>query len=146
MSALPIIPKQNSLGLDRRETVIAMVIQTSTRGTVDSDICAAKLPSVGLWLNASKSESMPEAMIRVKVDGSVYFCLLIISNMSEGGSFADDLIEERGIVSSRVALLRSAEIKPLFPRFVQKKNISSRRFSKGRKIDLGSGKKRLEMT
>lgn len=34
-------------------------------------------------------------------------------------SFADDLNEERGIVSSRVTLLlRSAEIKPLFPRFV----------------------------
>ncbi|ODQ49594.1 hypothetical protein SAICODRAFT_228385 [Saitoella complicata NRRL Y-17804] len=34
-------------------------------------------------------------------------------------SFADDLNEERGVVSSRVALLlRSAETKPLFPRFV----------------------------
>ncbi len=40
-------------------------------------------------------------------------------------SFADDLNTERGIVSSRVALLlRSAEIKPLFFRFVF--NISSR--------------------
>ena len=51
-------------------TVIAMVIQLSTRGTVDSDNwffaavrqgIAAKLPSAGLWLNASKSESMPES-------------------------------------------------------------------------------------
>ena len=47
--------------------VIVTVIQLSTRGTVDSDhwymhlveqASGAKLPSVGLWLNASKSESM----------------------------------------------------------------------------------------
>ena len=50
-------------------TDIATVIQLSTRGTVDSDNwflrlseqgIAAKLPSAGLWLNASKSESVPE--------------------------------------------------------------------------------------
>ncbi|GKE24858.1 hypothetical protein Tco_1436370, partial [Tanacetum coccineum] len=35
--------RKRELGLDRRETGIA-----------------AKLPSAGLWLNASKSESMPE--------------------------------------------------------------------------------------
>ena len=49
--------------------VAAMVIELSTRGTVHSDnwylrlpdkANAAKLPSAGLWLNASKSESMPE--------------------------------------------------------------------------------------
>ena len=43
----------------------------------------------------------------------------IISNTEEDKSFADDLNMKRGIVSSRVALLlRSAEIKPLFCRFV----------------------------
>src|ERR1700722_18704090 len=41
------------------------------------------------------------------------------ANIERDKSFADDLIKERGIVSSRVALLlRSAEIKPLFHRFV----------------------------
>jgi hypothetical protein len=40
--------------------------------------------------------------------------------MGGGESFADDLNSERGTVSSRVALLlRSAEVKPLFQRFVQ---------------------------
>ena len=40
--------------------------------------------------------------------------------MGGGESFADDLNLERGTVSSRVALLlRSAEVKPLFYRFVQ---------------------------
>ena len=44
---------------------------------------------------------------------------MIISNIGGDKSFADDLNMERGIVSSRVALLlRSAEIKPLFYRFV----------------------------
>ena len=39
---------------------------------------------------------------------------MITSNISEDKSFADDLNLERGIVSSRVALLlRSAEIKPI---------------------------------
>ena len=50
---------------------------------------------------------------------------IIISDIGEDKSFADDLNKERGIVSSRVALLlRSAEIKPLFHRFVQLNNIS----------------------
>lgn len=41
------------------------------------------------------------------------------SNIGKDKSFADDLNKERGIVSSRVALLlRSIEIKPLFYRFV----------------------------
>jgi hypothetical protein len=44
---------------------------------------------------------------------------ITILDIGEDKSFADDLNTERGIVSSRVAmLLRSAEIKPLFFRFV----------------------------
>ena len=40
---------------------------------------------------------------------------MLIHNIGVVKSFADDLNSERGIVSSRVALLlRSAEIKPLF--------------------------------
>ena len=39
--------------------------------------------------------------------------------MGVGKSRVDDLNKERGIVSGRVAvLLRSAEVKPLFKRFV----------------------------
>ena len=50
---------------------------------------------------------------------------IAISDIGEDKSFADDLNTKRGIVSSRVALLlRSAEIKPLFYRFVLM-NISS---------------------
>jgi hypothetical protein len=46
-------------------------------------------------------------------------CWKIISDIGEDKSLADDLNREQGIVSSRVALLlRSAEIKPLFRRFV----------------------------
>ena len=50
------------------------VIELSTRGTVHSDILVfapvragsgAKLSSAGLWLNASKSESVLETMIYV---------------------------------------------------------------------------------
>ena len=42
-----------------------------------------------------------------------------MQDIGEDKSFADDLNKERGIVSSRVALLlRSAEIKPMFSRFV----------------------------
>ncbi|RHZ45131.1 hypothetical protein Glove_689g4 [Diversispora epigaea] len=45
---------------------------------------------------------------------------ILISNIGVDKSFADDLNFERGIVSSRVALvLRSAEIKP-FNRFIRK--------------------------
>src|SRR4051794_21405861 len=41
--------------------------------------------------------------------------------MRRDKSFADDLIVHRGAVSSRVALLlRSAEAKPLMPRFVER--------------------------
>lgn len=44
---------------------------------------------------------------------------MITSNINEDKSFADDLNLERGIVSSRVALLlRSAEIKPIVLWFV----------------------------
>jgi hypothetical protein len=43
--------------------------------------------------------------------------------MCRDKSFADDLIVHRGVVSSRVALLlRSAETKPLMPRFVPFRN------------------------
>ena len=46
-------------------------------------------------------------------------------SVGEDKSYADDLSMKRGIVSSRVALLlRSAEIKPLFIRFVVTNNIS----------------------
>lgn len=42
-----------------------------------------------------------------------------IQDIGGDKSFVDDLNTKRGIVSSRVALLlRSAEIKPLFSRFV----------------------------
>ena len=48
---------------------------------------------------------------------------MLTSNINEDKSFVDDLNMERGIVSSRVALLlRSAEIKPLSLRFVLFKN------------------------
>jgi hypothetical protein len=54
--------------------------------------------------------------------------------MRRDKSFADDLIVHRGVVSGRVALLlRSAETKPLMPRFVPFRNpqlfISSRPLS-----------------
>lgn len=43
--------------------------------------------------------------------------------MRRDKSFADDLIAHRGVVSGRVALLlRSAETKPLMPRFVPLRN------------------------
>ena len=42
-----------------------------------------------------------------------------ISNIGKDKSFVDDLNKKQGIVSMRVGLvLRSTEIKPLFPRFV----------------------------
>ena len=44
---------------------------------------------------------------------------MLISNIGRDKSFVDDLNQEQGIVSSRVALLlRSTEIKPLFSGFV----------------------------
>jgi hypothetical protein len=44
--------------------------------------------------------------------------------MRRDKSFADDLIVHRGVVSGRVALLlRSAETKPLMPRFVPIRNL-----------------------
>jgi hypothetical protein len=51
------------------------------------------------------------------LDGSSANCN---HHMGGGESFADDLNSGQGTVSSRVALLlRSAEVKPLFQRFVQ---------------------------
>jgi hypothetical protein len=45
---------------------------------------------------------------------------MILLNIGDDKSLADDLNMKLGIVSSRVALLlRSAEIKPWFQRFVQ---------------------------
>jgi hypothetical protein len=45
--------------------------------------------------------------------------------MRRDKSFADDLIVHRGVVSGRVALLlRSAETKPLMPRFVPFRNLT----------------------
>ena len=106
---------------------------------------AAKLPCVGLWLNASKSESMLKrddfyphyiyaitnrvcfGILRNHTRGyrfrrgsvSCSHPWMITSNINEDKSFADDLNLERGIVSSRVALLlRSAEIKPIVLWFV----------------------------
>jgi hypothetical protein len=52
------------------------------------------------------------------LDGSSANCN---HHMGGGESFADDLNLGQGTVSSRVALLlRSAEVKPLFQRFVQR--------------------------
>ena len=46
-------------------------------------------------------------------------CLIVIGNIQRDKSQEDDLNMELGIVSGRVALLlRSAEIKPVFSRFV----------------------------
>ena len=58
---------------------------------------------------------------------------IAIQDIGEDKSFVNDLNTERGIVSSRVAmLLRSAEIKPLFYRFVLLNNISPfRHFPEG---------------
>ena len=50
----------------------------------------------------------------------MYVCRKIISNDGQVKSFVDDLSTERGTVSMRVAfVLRSAEVQPLFLRFVQ---------------------------
>ena len=59
--------------------------------------------------------------ILVARKGASSSCRIVISDIGEDKSLADDLNKEQGIVSSRVALLlRSAEIKPLFHRFVRK--------------------------
>ena len=80
---------------------------------------AAKLPSVGSWLNASKPESMLD---RDDYLPSALFAATIASanatinnqNIALDKSFADDLNMKRGIVSSRVALLlRSTEVHPV---------------------------------
>ena len=95
---------------------------------------AAKLPSVGLWLNASKSESMLVCwryfiamffvtLIFVLVTvvvlsfdqglGKVY-CKNNLSNIALK-SIVDDFNMEPGVVSMRVVfVLRSAEIQPVF--------------------------------
>ena len=82
---------------------------------------AAKLPNVGLWLNASKSESMLAATIFTLTGVFVpiafwstrYFTTL--PNVGRVKSSVDDLIMERGTVSMGVAfVLRPAEVQPLF--------------------------------
>ena len=103
----------------------------------------AKLPSVGLWLNASKSESVlerndifsgnfwrtpvevPRYLLRHNSAGPAkgrWARSLPVNrtrNIAKAKSFADDLNKERGIVRGRVAvLLRSSEIKPLFSDFI----------------------------
>ena len=55
--------------------------------------------------------------------GVLVYCNL---TMRRDKSFVDDLIVHRGVVSSRVTLsLRSAETKPLMPRFVPLRNLPS---------------------
>ena len=95
---------------------------------------AAKLSSVGLWLNASKSESMlacddihldrcfvSSDSLRVNIKNYQHCPLKrqvwwsLIFNVGQVKSFVDDLNKERGTVSMRVAfVLRSAEVQPLF--------------------------------
>ena len=53
--------------------------------------------------------------------GVLVYCNL---TMRRDKSFVDDLIVHRGVVSGRVTLLlRSAETKPLMPRFVPLRNL-----------------------
>ena len=106
----------------------------------------ASLPSAGLWLNASKSESRPdmrrylshhcvgrqryELRARVEPQQKVFADPPIsaggdlddIHPMRRGGvkSFVDDLVLGRGVVISRAATsLRSVETQPLTRRFVR---------------------------
>jgi hypothetical protein len=110
--------------------------------TVSWKASAVTPPCVGLWLNASKSETKLERddfyLLQVSwlaIDTQVLrivtgwvqgkrkrFALSrrkIILDFGGDKSFADDLNIEQSAVSSRVALLlRSAEAKLLFSRFV----------------------------
>ena len=95
---------------------------------------AAKLPSVGLWLNASKSESM---LVCWRYFIAMFFVTLIfvlvnvvVPSVDQGlykvyyknnlsnivlKSIVDDFNMEPGVVSMRVVfVLRSAEIQPVF--------------------------------
>ena len=72
---------------------------------------------------------------------------MAISNIGRDKSFADDLNTERGIVSSRVALLlRSAEIKPLFQRFVLEKEPNQNFFFLSSNGDVEGSLKSLSLT
>ncbi|KAF7762734.1 hypothetical protein Agabi119p4_9327 [Agaricus bisporus var. burnettii] len=91
MSALPIIPKQNSTVVRQYER------NCSFRYLVFAPVRSgngAKLSSAGLWLNASKSESVLETMMwagllqRKCCGGLSTNCN---HNMGGGESFADDL-------------------------------------------------------
>ena len=114
-----------------------------------------RLPSEGLWLNASKSESRPdmrryhshfsrrEAEIwpltcvgQVEPQQKVFAVPPIsvggglddIHPMRRGGvkSFVDDLVLGRGVVPSRAATsLRSVETQPLTRRFVRTRRATS---------------------
>ena len=109
--------------------------------TVSWKASAVTPPRVGLWLNASKSESMLESddfyplhvrWLRIDVMSRIitgrgprerkrYLWSRRLTILEFGGdkSFVDDLNTEQGAVSSRVALLlRSAEAKPMLYRFV----------------------------
>ena len=89
----------------------------------------ATLPLLGLWLNASKSETVldttisPPGIYRRITIASAYIPRAVLNelwnddkfNILGDKSFADDLNLERGIVNSREALLpRAIEIQPLF--------------------------------
>ena len=89
----------------------------------------ATLPLLGLWLNASKSETVldttisPPGIYRRITIASAYIPRAVLNelwnddkfNILGDKSFADDLNLERGIVRCREVLLpRSAEIHPLF--------------------------------
>ena len=53
---------------------------------------------------------------RCSLERAQYHTVILISNISRDKSFVDDLNMEQGIVSMRVGfVLRSTEIKPLFP-------------------------------
>ena len=85
---------------------------------------AATLPSVGLWLNASKSESLLSIDDFFIVGFSVIYMLLWLAAMrkvlsttntilytNNGKSIVDDFNMKPGVVSMRVVfVLRSAEI------------------------------------
>jgi hypothetical protein len=122
---------------------------------------AAELPSAGLWLNASKSESMPErddVLGRRRTRIRIGFGLEPLSptparwkcaSARVHGNFtarpdetlADDLDARPGRVSSRVALLlRAAERKPASATFVETPPPHQRVVpSNSRRMEGGSG-------
>lgn len=62
---------------------------------------------------------MTAVLWSLKLDAAAWRSRITSSNIGKDKSFVDDLNMERGIVRVRVAFVpRSAEIKPLFWRFV----------------------------